>query len=44
MAREQVAPTKSNLIRVKERLNTALEGYDFGAEAGDPRDGADAEG
>jgi V/A-type H+/Na+-transporting ATPase subunit D len=29
MAREQVAPTKSNLIRVKERLNTALEGYDL---------------
>ena len=29
MAREQIAPTKSNLIRVKERLNTALEGYDL---------------
>jgi len=29
MAREQAAPTKSNLIRVKERLNTALEGYDL---------------
>jgi V/A-type H+-transporting ATPase subunit D len=27
MAREQIAPTKSNLLRVKERLNTALEGY-----------------
>ena len=27
--REQIAPTKSNLIRVKERLNTALEGYDL---------------
>jgi V/A-type H+-transporting ATPase subunit D len=29
MAREQIAPTKSNLIRTKERLNTALEGYDL---------------
>jgi V/A-type H+-transporting ATPase subunit D len=29
MPREQVAPTKSNLIRVKERLTTALEGYDL---------------
>jgi len=29
MAREQVAPTKSNLIRVKERLATAEEGYDL---------------
>ena len=29
MAREQIAPTKSNLIRVKERLTTALEGYDL---------------
>ena len=29
MAREQIAPTKSNLLRVKERLNTALEGYDL---------------
>ena len=29
MAREQIAPTKSNLIRVKERLNTALDGYDL---------------
>jgi V/A-type H+-transporting ATPase subunit D len=29
MARDQLAPTKSNLIRVKERLNTALEGYDL---------------
>ncbi|MDR1910145.1 MAG: V-type ATP synthase subunit D [Spirochaetaceae bacterium] len=27
MAREQTAPTKSNLIRVRERLATALEGY-----------------
>ena len=27
--KEQIAPTKSNLIRVKERLNTALEGYDL---------------
>jgi V/A-type H+-transporting ATPase subunit D len=29
MAREQIAPTKSNLLRVKDRLNTALEGYDL---------------
>jgi V/A-type H+-transporting ATPase subunit D len=29
MAREQTAPTKSNLIRVKERLATAEEGYDL---------------
>jgi V/A-type H+-transporting ATPase subunit D len=29
MARDQIAPTKSNLIRVKERLNIALEGYDL---------------
>jgi V/A-type H+-transporting ATPase subunit D len=29
MARELVAPTKSNLIRVKERLATAEEGYDL---------------
>jgi len=29
MPREQIAPTKSNLMRVKERLNTALEGYDL---------------
>jgi V/A-type H+-transporting ATPase subunit D len=29
MAREQIAPTKSNLLRVKERLNTAMEGYDL---------------
>ena len=29
MAREQVAPTKSNLIKVKEKLNIALEGYDL---------------
>jgi V/A-type H+-transporting ATPase subunit D len=29
MAREQVAPTKSNLIRVKERLNFAKEGHDL---------------
>jgi len=29
MAREQIAPTKSNLFKVKERLNTALEGYDL---------------
>jgi V/A-type H+-transporting ATPase subunit D len=27
--KEQIAPTKSNLIRVKERLDTALEGYDL---------------
>ena len=29
MARDQIAPTKSNLIKTKERLNTALEGYDL---------------
>ena len=29
MAREQIAPTKSNLLKVKERLNIALEGYDL---------------
>jgi V/A-type H+-transporting ATPase subunit D len=29
MARESVAPTKSNLIRVKEQLTTAEEGYDL---------------
>jgi V/A-type H+-transporting ATPase subunit D len=29
MAKEQVAPTKSNLIRVKERLNIAVEGYEL---------------
>ncbi|MDR1899568.1 MAG: V-type ATP synthase subunit D [Treponema sp.] len=29
MPREQTAPTKSNLIRVKERLATAEEGYDL---------------
>jgi len=29
MPREQTAPTKSNLLRVKERLHTALEGYDL---------------
>ncbi|MDR3248651.1 MAG: V-type ATP synthase subunit D [Treponema sp.] len=29
MARELVAPTKSNLIRIKERLATAVEGYDL---------------
>ena len=29
MAREQIAPTKSNLIRVKERLTIAMEGYDL---------------
>jgi V/A-type H+-transporting ATPase subunit D len=27
--REQTAPTKSNLIRVKDRLATAMEGYDL---------------
>jgi V/A-type H+-transporting ATPase subunit D len=27
--REQIAPTKSNLIRVKEQLATAQEGYDL---------------
>ncbi|MDR1869617.1 MAG: V-type ATP synthase subunit D [Treponema sp.] len=29
MAREQIAPTKSNLLKVKERLNIAKEGYDL---------------
>ncbi|GHT67840.1 V-type ATP synthase subunit D [Spirochaetia bacterium] len=29
MPRESIAPTKSNLIRVKERLVTAEEGYDL---------------
>ena len=29
MAREQIAPTKSNLMRVKERLAIAEEGYDL---------------
>lgn len=29
MAREQIAPTKSNLLRTKERLATAREGYDL---------------
>jgi V/A-type H+-transporting ATPase subunit D len=29
MAREQIAPTKSNLLRVRERLVTAEEGYDL---------------
>ncbi|MDR0452937.1 MAG: V-type ATP synthase subunit D [Treponema sp.] len=29
MAREQIAPTKSNLIRVKEQLAIATEGYDL---------------
>jgi len=29
MARENIAPTKSNLLRVKERLNFAKEGYDL---------------
>lgn len=29
MARDAVAPTKSNLLRVKERLATAEEGYDL---------------
>jgi len=29
MAREQIAPTKSNLLKTKERLNIALEGYDL---------------
>ncbi|MDR2738424.1 MAG: V-type ATP synthase subunit D [Treponema sp.] len=29
MAREQIAPTKSNLLRTKERLVTAQEGYDL---------------
>jgi len=29
MAREHIAPTKSNLLRTKERLATAEEGYDL---------------
>jgi V/A-type H+-transporting ATPase subunit D len=29
MAREMIAPTKSNLFKVKERLATAEEGYDL---------------
>jgi V/A-type H+-transporting ATPase subunit D len=29
LVREQIAPTKSNLFRVKERLATAEEGYDL---------------
>jgi len=29
MAREQIAPTKSNLLKTKERLNIAREGYDL---------------
>ncbi|MDR2211551.1 MAG: V-type ATP synthase subunit D [Spirochaetaceae bacterium] len=29
MPHEQIAPTKSSLFRVKERLATALEGYDL---------------
>jgi V/A-type H+-transporting ATPase subunit D len=29
MAKEQIAPTKSNLLKVKEKLNTAKEGYDL---------------
>jgi len=29
MAREAIAPTKSNLLRVKERLATAEQGYDL---------------
>ena len=29
MAREHIAPTKSNLLRVKERRNTAQEGYEL---------------
>jgi V/A-type H+-transporting ATPase subunit D len=29
MAREQIAPTKSNLLRVKERLATAEEGHEL---------------
>ncbi|MDR0623224.1 MAG: V-type ATP synthase subunit D [Treponema sp.] len=29
MARESIAPTKSNLLRIKERLATAGEGYDL---------------
>ena len=29
MAHEQIAPTKSNLLKTKERLNIAREGYDL---------------
>ncbi len=29
MARENIAPTKSNLLKVKDRLSTAEEGYDL---------------
>ena len=29
MAHEQIAPTKSNLLRTRERLNFAREGYDL---------------
>ncbi|MDR0465450.1 MAG: V-type ATP synthase subunit D [Treponema sp.] len=29
MAHEQIAPTKSNLLKVKDRLNLAREGYDL---------------
>ncbi|MDR2313344.1 MAG: V-type ATP synthase subunit D [Spirochaetaceae bacterium] len=29
MPREQIAPTKSNLFRVKERLSLAMEGHDL---------------
>ena len=29
MAREQIAPTKSNLLRARERLAVAREGYDL---------------
>jgi len=29
MAREHIAPTKSNLIRIKDRLSVAREGYDL---------------
>jgi V/A-type H+-transporting ATPase subunit D len=29
MPREQIAPTKSNLLRIKERLATAEEGYEL---------------
>jgi len=29
MAKENIAPTKSNLLRVKERLTIAQEGYDL---------------
>ena len=29
MARENIAPTKTNLLRVKERLNIAREGYEL---------------